>query len=271
MEAYHTTSEEYITSIVKFGLIPNYGKNSRSVTDKRRVLFYSTKKGNEHWKNQFHNDKEVTLIFDAENEADYAFTNIEEMFTTRNVPADSIRVRLNDEEISLEDYYNQNREYFDNLFASMVEKKFQEFNSGELDFDALITGMDLLGFMLAYDDANKEAMLKTIRSKIIENLTKNNASQYLSKRFQEIIETNNLGDIFELKADMAQGYDFNPAQQNTLKAVLEAKGRDNKKISFISREILEEGIDKEDVARADAAGKEFEIKENEKDGVKNVK
>ena len=214
MEAYHSTVEDYITSIAQFGLIPNYGSNSESVKDRRRKLFFSSKEQSKFWKKRFNKDRSIILVFEADNEANYSFDN-EEMYTTKPIPPGKIRVIVDDKEYPLIEYYNSNKEHFDELFENMLDKRIKTFLETENNLENILAGIDIYGLCLISKRQNED-VIRQIRDRIVENLKINNASSYLLTKFNGLSNVQSLEDFFELKINLACGYDFDPKFVNAI-------------------------------------------------------
>ncbi len=111
---YHITNKSSINSILKNGLVPNIGKNSRSVGEQNLLIYFTTFNSINTWIERFNLDKTqiVILKFPCVKEGQ-RYDDANDCFTSNIISPESISVIDNGEEFTLEKFYQKNKSLFD--------------------------------------------------------------------------------------------------------------------------------------------------------------
>ncbi len=111
---YHITNKSSINSILKNGLVPNIGKNSRSVKEQNFLIYFTTFDFIDTWIERFNLDKTqiVVLKFPCD-KFEQRYDSANDFFTYDIIPPDSISVIDDGIDISLDDFYQKNKSLLD--------------------------------------------------------------------------------------------------------------------------------------------------------------
>lgn len=120
IDAYHVTHKSNLNSILKNGLLPSIGKNSRSVMEHSFFTYFSTESCVDNWLKIFNldNNNAVVLKFLCSNYI-VRFGNSNDIFTSESFSADDIVVVDGGCETPLRDYCRDNKKLLD--FFNQVE------------------------------------------------------------------------------------------------------------------------------------------------------
>lgn len=190
---YHVTNKSCIKSILRNGLVPNIGKNSRSIREQHFLLYFTTFNFINTWIKRFNLDKDQIVILKFPcNKFEQRYDSANDFFTLDTIPPENISVIDNDEEIPLEIYYQKNKLLIDSetkknlneLLENIIKRLHQiEFNSLESedgwDYNEtepnLIDILDALKLLRDLDDKNQFCdVLNTIKSQTLKKLCANN-------------------------------------------------------------------------------------------------
>lgn len=121
MKAYHATEITNIISILRNGLVPSIGKNSRSVHEHNFLTYFSTRESINKWIKTFDIGDSVILEFDVEsfnNRVGYS----QDYFTTDIINPSNIMI----EGIKLDEYYKLHKEKIDSALEESIKLKIKE-------------------------------------------------------------------------------------------------------------------------------------------------
>lgn len=234
IDAYHITTIDKIASIVKYGLVPNYGGNSRTVSDKTRRIFFTTKENIDFWMNQFKMKKENTIVlnFKARNTGNRIHDK-NDLCTDKSISVDEIFVVTSKGKIAIREYYEQNKLLLDELHVNNLRKKIKDvlrmtetcLVENKYTEDNCIQMLDMLAMIIVLEDSTefideveiiKEGTLKLLLDKIDKGYSDNceNVIKIINKVVNNYDVT--LEEIFVLKKKIALGFDYNPNLNATI-------------------------------------------------------
>lgn len=113
IEGYHITNKANVHSILLNGLVPNIGLNSISVDEKRLLVYFTTANCIDAWIRRFHlNREDIVILKFSCDKWGRRYDVANDLFTTDSILPQNIKV-IDDEEKSLEKYYEENKKVLD--------------------------------------------------------------------------------------------------------------------------------------------------------------
>lgn len=205
---YHITNKSNIYSILKNGLLPNIGKNSRSVGEQNFLIYFTTFNFIDTWIERFKLDKTqiVILKFPCVKEGQ-RYDSANDCFTFDIIPPESISVIDNGEEFTLEKFYQKNKSLFDleivknanTLLKTIIERLKQiEFTSLEpeqgWDYNEvdpnLIDILELLKIIRDLDNKKQFTdVLNSIKDQTLKKLCVNNLGITTESKIYKLLDT----------------------------------------------------------------------------------
>jgi len=107
---YHITNKSNINSILKNGLVPNIGKNSRYVREQNFLLYFTTFDKINTWIERFDLDKnEIVVLKFPCDRFGQRYDSANDYFTSDSISPTDISVIEDSKELSLEEFYQINK------------------------------------------------------------------------------------------------------------------------------------------------------------------
>lgn len=217
---YHITNKSSINSILKNGLVPSIGKNSRSVKEQNFLIYFTTFDYIDTWIKRFNLDKtQIVILKFPYDKAGQRYDSANDYFTSEVIPPEKINVIDDSEEILLENFYLKNKSLLDletikkaNILLKTITERFKqiEFTSlgpedgwdyNEVDPN-LIEILDMLKIIRDLEDKKHFAdFLNFIKSQTLEKLCVNNLDITPESKIYKLLDTiftDSLSDIPQL-------------------------------------------------------------------------
>lgn len=252
IDAYHITKLENLKSIREFGLVPNYGDNSKSAKDKTPAIFFTTKEYIDDWIRIFNHNKEniIILTFKSKNEGSRIGEN-NDLYTKKIVPKEEIFVVDNSKKIPLEEYYRLHKEKFDKLAEKALIKRinkvlniFSNIKNKKHTYkeNDLIETLDMLGCFISLDIEVQKTYLeileiikdKTLKLINLSGLDKEHPNYLkISQIFEKVKNKElNMKEINDLKFIICYGFDHDPSKVNKIDLIANSSFRINDNIKY---------------------------------------
>jgi len=213
---YHITNKSSIYSILKNGLVPNIGKNSRDVKEQNFLIYFTTFNFIDTWIERFNLDKtQIVILKFLCDKAGQRYDSANDYFTDDIISPESISVIDDGKELSLENFYQKNKSLL-NLetinkaatllktiterlkqieFASLEPEEGWEYNEADPN---LIDILEVLKIIRDLDDKEQFVdILNFIKSQTLKKLCTNNleiTSESEIYKLLDIIFTDSLSD-----------------------------------------------------------------------------
>lgn len=190
---YHITDKSSIKSILKNGLVPNIGKNSRSVKEQNFSIYFTTSDFIDTWIKRFELDKtKIVILKFPYDKAGKRYDSANDYFTYENIPSESITVIDDNEELTLEKFYQKNKKLIDleaikktEIILKKIIDRLKKIDSTSLDSEDdwdynevdpnLIDVLDALTIIRDIDDKSQFInILDSIKTQTLKKLCLNN-------------------------------------------------------------------------------------------------
>ena len=205
---YHITNKSYINSILKNGLVPNIGKNSRSVREQHFLVYFTTFNFVDTWIKRFNLDRNQIVILKFPcNKFERRYDSANDFFILDTISPENISVIDNGEEISLVSYYEKNKLQLDseteknlNVLLKNITERLQQIEFTSLEPEEgwnynetepnLIDILEMLKIIRSYNNKEKFVdILNNIKSQILKILCANNLEITTESEIYRLIDT----------------------------------------------------------------------------------
>lgn len=185
MKCYHLTNKENISLIVNCGLNPTIGKNSQDVKERTPLLYFTSDlKYIDVWSRRLNIDKSNGVVLKFENDNFVKrYDNVGDFFTEDVIRPKDIYVSINNKDVLLSEYYNQNKKELDLLHFKKIVKQIKGIKE---HLDAIKgKGYEIRDEGWDYVEVDPN-LLETIE--LIRDLTFSDYKSYFSNEISEIRE-----------------------------------------------------------------------------------
>lgn len=208
MDKYHITYKSSLNSILKNGLVPNIGKNSRSVKEQNFLVYFTTHEFIETWIERFNLDKnQIVILKFPHDETEQRYDGANDCFTCDTIPPEIISVVNGSEELPLVDFYQKNKPLLDletrknaTVLLKTINDRFEQIASSSLepedgwDYNEvdpnLIDIIDVLKMVRDLDDKTSFAdILNSLKKQTLEKLCANNLEITPTSELYKLIDT----------------------------------------------------------------------------------
>lgn len=205
--AYHMTSQANVHSILLNGLVPSIGSNSKQVQEQNLLTYFTTLDCVDTWINRFNLDRDdiVLLKFPCSNYIK-RMDSANDYFTKDVISSEKILV-VGDEELSLEDFYQQNKEVLDlaekkrtTTTIKRVVDRLDLINKNEITLEDgwdyfevdpdIVETMEALKSVKALDNKSEyQDILASIKDQTLQKLVNNDLGITTNSAFYQTIDT----------------------------------------------------------------------------------
>lgn len=207
IDAYHMTDIAHIKSIVKDGLVPDIGKSSRGLPENNFLVYFTTKQYIDKVIDMLDMNKTTAVILNFECD-DYGNRGeFLDCCTKKHIFPDDIKVIVNEQSISLAEYYKNNKEridlYHDKAIAeeiSRIQKRLDEIKNKDVkaeedpwDYDevdpSILSTLDLLK-LLRYSESKEKyrKIIFQIKEQTYEKLFNNDLNVNEESEFYKTLD-----------------------------------------------------------------------------------
>lgn len=205
---YHITNKSSINSILKNGLVPSIGKNSRSVKEQNFLIYFTTFNYIDTWIERFNLDKtQIVVLKFPYDKAGQRYDSANDYFTFDIIPPENISVIDNSEEVLLEKFYLKNKSMIDletikkaNTLLKIITERFKQIEFTSLgpedgwDYNEadpnLIDILDMLKIVRDLEDKKQFVdVLNVIKSQTLEKLCANNLEITPESKIYKLLDT----------------------------------------------------------------------------------
>lgn len=190
---YHITNKSNINSILKNGLVPNIGKNSRYVKEQNFLLYFTTYNNIDTWIERFNLDKnEIVILKFPYDKFGQRYDSANDYFTFNTISPKNISLIDDNKELPLNEFYQINKSVLEleslkkvNELLKRIIERLKQIEFVSLDSEDtwdyneadpnLIDILEVLKLVRSLDCKNQyQDILNSIKNQTLKKLCTNN-------------------------------------------------------------------------------------------------